>query len=97
MSHTINVTDLTDQDAVLRVLSDIRSRGASYALVQDGIEIAKVVPAEEDVFDTNGKISPEAAERRRETMRKIDEFAKKNAHLWNTDKNAAELVAENRR
>ena len=97
MSHTINVTDLTDQDAVLRVLSDIRSHGASYALVQDGIEVAKVVPAKEEVFDQNDKISPEAAERRRETLKKIDEFAKKNVHLWNTDKNAAELVAENRR
>ena len=97
MSHTINVTDLADQNAVLRILSDIQHHGTSYALVQEGVEVAKVVPVKDEVFDPNGKISPEAAERRRETMKKIDEFAKKNAHLWNTDKNAAELVAENRR
>ena len=96
MSHTINVTDLTNQDAVHRILSEIQHHGASYVLVQEGVEVAKVVPVEVK-NDYNGKISPEAAKRRRETMKKIDEFAKKHAHLWNTDKNAAELVAENRR
>ena len=97
MSHTINVADLTDQNTVLQVLSEIQNHGTSYAIVQDGVEVAKVVPTKEEVFNPNDKISPEAAEKRRETMKKIDEFAKKNAHLWNTDKNAAELVAENRR
>ena len=44
MSHTINVCDLTDQDAVLRILSEIQNHGVSYALMQDGVEVAKVVP-----------------------------------------------------
>ena len=96
MSHTINVTDLTDQDAVLRVLSDIRSHGASYALVQDGIEVAKVVPAEIKK-DYNGKVSAEVIKKRQEVMKRIDERSKRIAELWNTDENAAEVVANNRR
>ena len=96
MSHTINVTDLTDQNAVLRILSDIQHHGTSYALVQEGLEVAKVVPAEVK-NDYNGKISPEAAERRREAMERIREFREEIAHMWNTDENAAEIMANNRR
>ena len=96
MSHTINVTDLTDQDAVHRVLSDIRSHGTSYALVQDGVEVAKVVPAEVEK-DYNGKVSAEVIKKRQEVMKRIDERSKRIAELWNTDENAAEVVANNRR
>jgi len=96
MSHTINVTDLTDQDAVHRVLSDIRSHGTSYALVQDGVEVAKVVPAEVEK-DYNGKVSPEVAKKRREALARMDVLAKKIAELWSTDETAAEAVANNRR
>jgi len=96
MSHTINVTDLADQNAVHRILSDIQHRGASYALVQEGVEVAKVVPAEVR-NDYNGKISAELAAKRLRIMDEVEEFSKRIAHLWNTDKNAAELVAENRR
>ena len=96
MSHTINVSDLTDHDAVHRVLSDIQNHGTSYAIVQDGIEVAKVVPTDE-VFDMNGKISPEAAKKRRETLGRIRVFREEIAHLWNTEENAAEIVANNRR
>ena len=101
MSHTINVIDLADQDTVLRVLSDIQNHGTSYALVQEGIEVAKVVPVEVkndyNGNDYNGKISPEAAKRRREAMERIREFRKEIAHMWNTDENAAEIMANNRR
>ena len=95
MSHTINITDLADQDAVLRILLDIQNHGASYALVQEGVEVAKVVPAVKN--DYNGKISPEAAKRRREAMERIREFREEIAHMWNTDENAAEIMANNRR
>ena len=45
-AHTITVSDLTDQDTVLRVLSEIQSHGTSYSLLQNGVEVAKVVPTE---------------------------------------------------
>ena len=100
MSHTINVTDLVDQDAVHRVLSDIQNYGVSYALVQDGIEVAKVVPTEEKVTSTedyDSKDSEELAKHRREVIERVKVFREKIAHMWNTDENAAELVANNRR
>ena len=97
MSHTINVADLTDQDAVHRVLSDIQNHGACYSLVQDGMEVAKVVPAEEKTFDPNAKISPESAKRRRNVMERVKILRKKIAEAWSTDETAAEAVANNRR
>ena len=96
MSHTINVTDLTNQDAVHRILSDIQHHGTSYALVQEGVEVAKVVPAEVK-NDYNGKVSPEVVKKRREVMKRIDVLAEKIAHLWSTDETSAEAVANNRR
>ena len=97
MSHTINVTDLTDQDAVHRVLSDIRSHGACYSLVQDGIEVAKVVPTKEETFDPNEKVSDEVTEKRQKVFERVDKLAKRIAELWSTDETAAEAVANNRR
>ena len=96
MSHTINVTDLADQNAVHRILSDIQHRGASYALVQDGIEVAQVIPAEVK-NDYNGKVSAELAEKRLRIMDEVEEFSKRIAHLWSTDETSAEAVANNRR
>ena len=46
MSQIINVADLTDQDAVLRILLDMQNHGTSYSLIQNGVEVAKVVPVE---------------------------------------------------
>jgi len=97
MSHTINVTDLADQDAVLRVLLDIQNHGTSYALVQDGIEVAKVVPAEGKVFAPNGKVSAEVTKKRREIMEQVKEFSKQVAEAWTTEETAVEAVANNRR
>ena len=97
MSHTINVTDLVDQDAVLRVLLDIQNHGVCYALVQDGIEVAKVVPAEEKVFAPKDKVSAEVTKKRREIMEQVKEFSKQVAEAWTTDETAVEAVANNRR
>ena len=44
MSHTISITDLANQEIVLRVLQDIQDHGTSYSLMQDGVEVAKVIP-----------------------------------------------------
>jgi hypothetical protein len=94
MSHTINITDLTDQDVVRRALLEIQSHGTSYALVQDGVEVAKFVPVEKERdWTKHEKVSPEVTKKRWEALEKIDEFVKSIAHEWNTDKNAAELVA----
>ena len=100
MSHTINVTDLADQDAVHRVLSEIQNHGTSYALVHDGIEVAKVVPAEDKAIsneDYNSMTAEELAKHRLEVMERVKVFSKKVAKLWSTDENAAEAVANNRR
>ena len=97
MSHTINVTDLTDQDAMLRVLSEIQKHGASCSLMQDGVEVAKVVPTREKVFDPNGKPSPELVEKRLKVLARMDELAKKVTELWCTDETAVEAVQNNRR
>ena len=101
MSLTINVTDLTNQDAVHRILSEIQHHGASYALVQEGVEVAKVVPVkvknDDNGNDYNGKVSPEVAKKRREALARMDVLAKKIAELWSTDETAAEAVANNRR
>ena len=97
MSHTISVTDLADQDAVLRVLAEIQDHGISYSLMKDGIEVAKVIPSEDIICNQNDKVSDEVVKKRRETMKRIDALAEKIAHMWNTEENAAELVANNRR
>ena len=44
VNHTINVSDLTDCDAVLRVVQEIPKSQACGALMQNGVEIAKIFP-----------------------------------------------------
>ena len=100
MSLTINVTDLTNQDAVHRILSEIQHHGASYALVQEGVEVAKVVPVkdEADSFENHdGEYSEELEKHRLRVLDEVEEFSKRIAHLWSTDETSAEAVANNRR
>ena len=100
MSHTINVTDLADQNAVHRILSDIQHHGTSYALVQEGVQVAKVVPVKDEatlIEDHDGMTPEELAKHRLEVLERVEVFSERIRHMWNTDKNAAELVAENRR
>jgi len=100
MSLTINVTDLVDQDAVHRILSDVQHHGASYALVQEGVEVAKVVPVKDESasFENHDGMTPEElAQHRLEVMERVRVFRERIGHLWNTNENAAELVANNRR
>jgi len=100
MSHTINVTDLTDQDAIHRILGEVQNHGVSYSLMQDGIEVAKVVPTEDKVVlmeDNGGRVPGELREKRLKVLERVDILAKRIAELWNTDETAAEVVANNRR
>ena len=100
MSHTINVTDLTDQDAIHRILGEIQNYGVSYSLMQDGIEVAKVVPAEDKCFTVANRSSmtpEELMEKRLKVLERMDTLAKKVAKLWNTEENAVEAVINDRR
>jgi len=96
MSHTINVTDLTDQDAIHRILGEVQNHGVSYSLMQDGIEVAKVMPTEVKK-DHNGKVSDEVTKKRLMILDEMDVFAKKVAELWNTEESAVEAVVNDRR
>jgi len=100
MSHTINVTDLTDQDALHRVLGEIQNHGVSYSLMQDGIEVAKVVPSNDKdipVEDYHAKESEEVIKKRREVMKRVEILSKKIAAAWSTNETAVEAVQNNRR
>jgi hypothetical protein len=93
MSHTIHVTDLTDQDAVHRVLTDIQNLGTSYSLVQDEIEVAKIVPAEVKKDWAPGELR----EKRLKVLARMDVLAEKIAAAWSTDETAVEAMQNNRR
>ena len=103
LAHSINVNDLTDQNTVLRVLSEIQSHGTSYSLVQDGVEIAKVVPAERrshltgTPLNNSDKVSDEVTKKRWEVFARVEEFSKEVARLWSTDETALEAIQNDRR
>ena len=92
-SHTINVSDLTDQDAVLRVLLEIQNNGTSYSIIQNGVEVAKVVPAE----GKNNTVSDELTKKRLEVLARAETLSKKIAQSWSTNETAVEAVANDRR
>jgi len=93
ISHTINVSDLTDQDALLRVLLEIQNNGTSYSLIQNGIEVARVVPAEEE----SPMESDNLTKKRLEVLAKMETFSEKIARLWSTNETASEAVVNDRR
>ena len=96
MNYTINVDDLSDQDAVLRVLQEIQNNGTSYSLIQNGVEVAKVVPVEEKSHG-NDKVSEEVTKKRWETLAKMETLSKEIARLWSTDETALEAIQNDRR
>ena len=92
ISPTINVSDLADQDAVHRVLLDVRNHGTSYSLIQDGVEVARVVPVE----GKNDKVSEEVTQRRLAVMAEVETLSKEIARLWSTDETAVEAITNDR-
>ena len=92
ISHTINVSDLTGRDAVLRILLEIQNNGVSYVLVQDGVEVARVVPVERK----KDKVSDELTKKRWEVLAKMDVLSKKIAQAWSTDETAVEAIINDR-
>jgi len=94
-AHTITVSDLTDQDTVLRVLSEIQSRGTSYSLLQNGVEVAKFVPVAER-NDKDDKVSDELTKKRMAVFERMKAFSKEVAQLWSTDETAVEAITNDR-
>ena len=95
ISHTINVSDLTDHDAVLRILQDIQNNGTSYALIQDGVEVAKFVPGV-GRNNTNDKVSDEVTKKRWEVFERVKVLSKEIAEHWCTDETAVEAITNDR-
>ena len=94
-AHSITVSDLADQNTVLRVLSEIQSHGTSYSLIQNGVEVAKFVPAE---VKNNGsdKVSDEVTKRRWEAEARADALSKRIAQHWVSDETAVEAITNDR-
>ena len=95
LAHSINVNDLADQNIILRVLSEIQSHGTSYSLVQDGVEVAKVVPVAERNYKDD-KVYDEVTKKRWEVFAKMDALSKRIAEHWDSDESAVEAITNDR-
>jgi len=92
MSHTINVSDLTNSDAVYRVLQEMQSHGTSYSLFQNGVEVAKVVPVE----GKKSMDSDDLTRKRLDVLAKVEILSKRIAQSWSTDETAVEAITNDR-
>ena len=90
--HTINVSDLADHDALHRAILEIQNNGVSYSLVQDGVEVAKVVPVE-----AKKTTDPDALMKKRlAVLEKMDTLSKRISEHWNSDETAVEALTNDR-
>ena len=92
LTQTINVSDLTNRDAVHKVLREIQGHGTSYSLLQNGVEIAKVIPAEDKI----DKVSDELTKKRLDVSAKVEILSKRIAQSWSTDETAVEAITNDR-
>jgi len=92
ISHTINVSDLTDHAALHRAILEIQNSGVSYSLIQDGVEIAKVVPVAREM----SAVSDELTKKRLEVLAKADTLSKEITRLWSTNETAVEAITNDR-
>ncbi|MCL2622330.1 MAG: hypothetical protein FWD31_01585 [Planctomycetaceae bacterium] len=90
---TISITDLMNEDNVLRMISEIQNHGTNFSLVQNGVEVARVVPVDEK----NDTVSDDLTAIRLAALKNAGVLSKKIARLWNSDETAAEAVANDRR
>jgi len=95
LTNTITIADLTDQDNVLKMISEIRNHGTNFSLVQNGIEVARVVPVDEK--KDHNMVSDELTAIRSAAMKNAKVLSKRIARLWNSEETAAEAVANDRR
>jgi len=96
ITHAINVSDLTDQDAVRRAILEIQNNGISYSLMQDGVEVAKVIPTEER-YDKSDKVSEELVKKRLTVLERMEALSKEIGRKWSTDETALEAIQNDRR
>jgi len=92
ISHTINVSDLADHDALHRAILEIRNNGVSYSLVQDGVEVAKVVPTER----RDEPVSAELTKKRLAVFERMETLSKRIAQHWDSDETAVEAITNDR-
>ena len=96
ITHTINVSDFADQDTVHRAILEIQNNGVSYSLVQDGVEVAKVVPVAERNYN-NDKVSDEVTKKRWEALARAEALREEITRLWSTNETALEAIQNDRR
>ena len=94
LTNTITIADLTDQDNVLKMISEIQNHGINFSLVQNGVEVARVVPVDEK--NDRGVVSDELTAIRLAAMKNAEVLSKRIARLWNSEETAAEAVANDR-
>jgi len=93
--NTITIADLTDQNHVLKMISEIQNHGTNFSLVQNGVEVARVVPVDEK--KDHDPVSDELTAIRLAAMKNAEALSKRIARLWNSEETAAEAVANDRR
>ena len=93
INHIIDVSDLADHDAVGRAILEIQNNGVSYSLVQNGVEVAKVVPVER----RDKPVSDELTRKRWEAEARADALSERITRLWNTNETAVEAIQNDRR
>ena len=95
---TIDLPDVTNQDAVQRFFGELRNPGTSYLRVRDGANYFLVYrPAGKESEKKNGKVSDEVTQKRLAALERARALSKEVAELWCTDETAAEAVANSRR
>ena len=90
--QTINTVDIMDTNAVRRFFAEIPNRETHFSLVQNGVEIAKVVPVEKK----SDKVSDEVTKQRWEAFERAEALSKEIARLWSTDETAVEAITNDR-
>ena len=90
--NTINISDFTNQDAMLRVILEMQNHGTSYSLIQNGVEVAKVVPVEKE----QNTVSDDLTKQRLAVFAEVEILSKRIAQSWSTDETAVEAITNDR-
>jgi len=64
--------------------------------MQDGVEVAKVVPAGEKAEEKNDKVSDEVTQKQWEAFARAEALSERIAELWCTDETAVEAITNDR-
>ena len=91
--HTIDTVELTNHENVLKMISEIQNQNTNFFLVQDGVEVARIIPVEAKDRSASEKLK----EKRFAVLEEMEILSKRVAQLWKTEETAAEAVANDRR